>query len=273
GAGRGRLPWRAAAAGAAAGRRAPAGREHRHRLVGRARVVAAAASDARPGAVHRRRPVPARPARPGRRRRPADARRLRRQGRLGGGDDRRRRRAGTAGAGLPRRGLRRREGDRRAAGARPARRMSRTAKAALGMVVLAAVAVSLLRRRQQSDPEQLLRSYYDAWTDGDGDAVRDLLAEDYCGHVHTISGTEEHGAGVASHAEAFESVEFELEDVLPCDGEVAARVTMRARHRETERDAETTGIVILRLEDGRIAEEWSSWDYLGLAEQLGLSNS
>jgi steroid delta-isomerase-like uncharacterized protein len=156
--------------------------------------------------------------------------------------------------------------------------MSRTAKAAVATIVVAVVAASLLRRRHQSDPEQILRSYYDAWTDGDGETLRDLLADDYCGHVHTIAGTEEHGADelaarVESHAEAFESVEYELEDVLPCNGEVAARVTMRARHRETERDAETTGIVIVRLEDGRIAEEWSSWDYLGLAEQLGLSAS
>jgi steroid delta-isomerase-like uncharacterized protein len=156
--------------------------------------------------------------------------------------------------------------------------MSRTAKAAVAMVVVAAVAVSLLRRRHQSSPEQILRSYYDAWTDGDAEALRDLLTDDYCGHVHTISGTEEHGADelaarLENHAEAFESVEYELEDVLPCDGEVAARVTMRARHRETEREAETAGIVILRLEGGQIAEEWSSWDYLGLAERLGLANS
>ena len=40
---------------------------------------------------------------------------------------------------------------------------------------------------------------------------------------------------------------------------------MRARHRETGREAEIDGLVILRLVGGRIAEEWSSWDYLGLA--------
>jgi predicted ester cyclase len=46
---------------------------------------------------------------------------------------------------------------------------------------------------------------------------------------------------------------------------------MQARHRETGREAEIDGLVILRVADGRIAEEWSSWDYLGLAKQLGLA--
>jgi len=36
------------------------------------------------------------------------------------------------------------------------------------------------------------------------------------------------------------------------------------------RDVEMDGLVFLRVEDGRIAEEWASWDYLGLAEQLGM---
>jgi predicted ester cyclase len=46
---------------------------------------------------------------------------------------------------------------------------------------------------------------------------------------------------------------------------------MHAQHEETGRDGEMEGIAILRLEDGRIAEEWSSWDYRGLANQLGLA--
>ncbi len=155
--------------------------------------------------------------------------------------------------------------------------MSRAAKVAVVAMLVTVVVVSLLRRRRQpSDAEGVLRSYYDAWSDGDGDAVRELLADDYCGHVHTLSGTDEHDADeltkrIESHAKAFDHVDYEVEDVLCSDGEVAARVTMRTHHRETDKDAETTGLVILRVEDGRIAEEWSSWDYMGLAEQLGLA--
>jgi len=53
-------------------------------------------------------------------------------------------------------------------------------------------------------------------------------------------------------------------------GRLAARVAMRTRHRETGREGEIEGLAIFSLEDGRIAEEWSSWDYLGLADQLGI---
>jgi len=154
--------------------------------------------------------------------------------------------------------------------------MNRLEKAAAAAAPAAALAASLVRRHKKSDPEQVLRSYYDAWAEGDADAVRDLLADDYCGHVHTLSGTEDQDADelaerVEGHATAFDQVEYDVEDVIAADGRVAARVTMRASHRETGKEAETAGLVILRVDTGRIAEEWSSWDYLGLAEQLGLS--
>lgn len=141
----------------------------------------------------------------------------------------------------------------------------------------AAAAVSVLRRRH-TEPERIVRDYYDAWSEGDADALRALLAEDYCGHVHTLAGTEERDgeelrALLESHASAFEHVEYDVCDVLRDDGRVAARVAMRAEHRETGRSGEIEGLVILRLDGGRIAEEWSSWDYLGLAGQLGLAAS
>jgi steroid delta-isomerase-like uncharacterized protein len=156
--------------------------------------------------------------------------------------------------------------------------MNKPAKAVAAAAPAAAFAASLLRRHKKSDPEHVLRAYYDAWSEGDGDAVRELLADDYCGHVHTLSGTEDQGADdlaerVESHAGAFEQVEYDVEDVIAADGRVAARVTMHASHKETGREAETVGLVILRVDGGRIAEEWSSWDYLGLAEQLGLSEA
>jgi len=152
--------------------------------------------------------------------------------------------------------------------------MSGIAKAAIALAVLA-VTVQLVRRRSHEDSEGVLRAYYEAWSSGDADAVRDLLADDYTGHVHTLSGTENHDAGgvaarVKSHAGAFDQIAYEVEDVVCRNGEAAARLTMRAKHRETGRKAKTTGLAILRIEDGRIAEEWSSWDYHGLAAQLGL---
>lgn len=144
----------------------------------------------------------------------------------------------------------------------------------LGAAALGAAYV-LLRRRHRGGSEEVVRAYFDAWSDGDGDAIRDLVSDDYQAHVHTIEGTEERGADellsvVDGHAEAFSEVDYELHELLSHNGCVAVRATMHARHEETGREGEIDGIAILRLDGGRIAEEWSSWDYLDLANQLGL---
>ena len=142
-----------------------------------------------------------------------------------------------------------------------------------------ALAVALLRRLRQhhgGGHEDVVRAYFDAWSEGDVEAMRDLVSDDYEGHVHTLEGMDERDADelvsiVSSHAEAFSEVEYELHEVISHNGSVAVRATMHASHEETGKDGEVDGIAILRLDGDRIAEEWSSWDYHGLANQLGLS--
>jgi steroid delta-isomerase-like uncharacterized protein len=145
----------------------------------------------------------------------------------------------------------------------------------LGAAAFAAALVHKLRSHRKGS-EDLVRAYYDAWSEGDVDAVRDLVSDDYHAHVHVLDSTEERDADdlvsvVGGQAEAFSDVDYELHDVISHNGSVAVRATMRAQHQETGQEGEMDGIAILRLEDGLIAEEWSSWDYLGLANQLGLA--
>ena len=143
-----------------------------------------------------------------------------------------------------------------------------------GAAALAAALIHSLRRHR-SGSEDVVRAYFDAWSEGDGDAIRDLVTDDFEAHVQTLGDREERSAdelitAVESHSEAFSEVEYELHAVLSQNGCVAVRATMHARHEETGRDGEMDGIAILRLDGDRIAEEWSSWDYLGLVDQLGL---
>ena len=130
--------------------------------------------------------------------------------------------------------------------------MSRAAGVLLGATALALV-VSLRRRRD--DPAQLVARYYDAWGRGDAEALRKVLADDYRGHVHALAGTEERDADalaalLESHSDAFEWTEFDVRDVVRDDGRLAARVAMRARHRETAREGEIEGLVITPEGDG-----------------------
>jgi ketosteroid isomerase-like protein len=136
----------------------------------------------------------------------------------------------------------------------------------------------LLRRRWHGGHEDVVRAYFDAWSDGDGDAMRDLVSDDYQAHVHTLEGTDERDADelisvVEGHAEAFSDVDYELHQVISHNGCVAVRATMHASHEGTGRDGEMEGIAILRFDGDRIAEEWSSWDYHSLVNQLGLAQS
>jgi steroid delta-isomerase-like uncharacterized protein len=151
--------------------------------------------------------------------------------------------------------------------------MTRTLQAVGAAAAVALLAISLRHHRKQQDPEKIVRSYYDAWEEGDSEALDDVIADDYVGHDG--SGERDGDAlrdVVERHADHFDKSEYEVLDVLRDDDRVAARVTMRARHHETGRKGEIDGIVIFRLDGGRIAEEWSSWDYLGLIEQLGLAD-
>lgn len=142
----------------------------------------------------------------------------------------------------------------------------------------AALAAALVHkfRTHRGESEEIVRAYFDAWSEGDVDAIRNLVSDDYRAHVHVLDATEERSADelvsvVGGQAKAFSDVEYELHDVISHNGSVAVRATMRAQHEETGEDGEMDGIAILRLEGGRIAEEWASWDYLGLANQLGLA--
>jgi len=146
---------------------------------------------------------------------------------------------------------------------------------AIGAAFLAAMLLRRLRHHGGGH-EDAVRAYFDAWSEGDSEAMRDLVSDDYQAHVHTIEGTDERDAEelisvVESHAEAFSEVEYDLHEVISHNGCVAVRATMHACHEETGKDGEIDGIAILRFDGDRIAEEWSSWDYLGLASQLGLS--
>jgi ketosteroid isomerase-like protein len=148
--------------------------------------------------------------------------------------------------------------------------------ALIGAGVLAAALLRRLLRGHGGGHEDAVRAYFEAWSEGDGDAMRDLVSDDYQAHVHALEGTDERDADelvtlVESHAEAFSEVDYELHEVISHNGCVAVRATMHACHDETGKEGEMEGIAILRFDGDRIAEEWSSWDYLGLASQLGLA--
>lgn len=150
--------------------------------------------------------------------------------------------------------------------------MLRTAGFALAAAAALMVSRAWALRRSG---QRVLRAYFDAWESGEPQALGAVVAEDYRGHVHAIAGTEERdreslAEQVVAHAATFAESRFAADEVVASDGRVAARVRMRAVHREEQRRVEMDGLVLLHVAGGRIAEEWASWDYAGLARQLGV---
>ena len=93
-----------------------------------------------------------------------------------------------------------------------------------------------------------------------------------------IRGIEEAKQFVAMFKSAFPDLSATVEDVVAEGEKVVTRVTLRGTHQgvveefgpPTGRRVEVEGITIHRIEGGKIAEEWNSYDNLSIMQQLGL---
>ena len=94
-----------------------------------------------------------------------------------------------------------------------------------------------------------------------------------------IQGLEEAKQFVAMFETAFPDISATVEDVVAEGDKVVSRVTIRGTHQgeveefgpPTGRRVEVQGLSLHRIEDGKIVEEWNSWDNLSILQQLGLA--
>src|SRR3712207_4724448 len=94
-----------------------------------------------------------------------------------------------------------------------------------------------------------------------------------------IQGLEEAEQFVAMIKTAFPDMSTTVEDVIAEGEKVVTRVTIRGTHQgeveeygpPTGKQVELEGITIHRFEDGKIVEEWNSYDNLSILQQLGLA--
>jgi steroid delta-isomerase-like uncharacterized protein len=107
----------------------------------------------------------------------------------------------------------------------------------------------------------------------------ELIAPDYVAHDPAVPGrTGPKGETRAAqlYRAAFPDLHFTVEDVIAVGDQVVVRWTSRGTHLgdllgipPTGKVATATGITILRVTDGKLAELWQDWDRLGLLQQLG----
>jgi steroid delta-isomerase-like uncharacterized protein len=113
------------------------------------------------------------------------------------------------------------------------------------------------------------------------DTLGEVYASDVVWHMpdQEVRGIEEAKQFVDMFKSAFPDMQATVEDVVAEGDKAVTRVTLRGTHQgeveefgpPTGRQVEIEGITIHRIEDGKIAEEWNSYDNLSLLQQLGLA--
>ena len=127
----------------------------------------------------------------------------------------------------------------------------------------------------------LVRRFYDAvFNEKNLAAIDDFLDPHITEHALPPGlphGSEGSRRFIGMYLAAFPDLHLTAEDMVAEGDEVTARFTMRGTHRgefmgipPTSKQVAITGIQIVRIVGGRIAENWINLDALGMLQQLGV---
>ena len=127
--------------------------------------------------------------------------------------------------------------------------------------------------------EELVRRFFDDFCTGRrAELAEELIAEDYV--AHGPQAPPAHGpGGVRQRVGLYQdSVDghWNVQEIFSAGDRVVARWTGTGTHQGELMGLEATGapieidaISVFRIADGKIAEEWTVWDALGLLQQVG----
>jgi steroid delta-isomerase-like uncharacterized protein len=122
---------------------------------------------------------------------------------------------------------------------------------------------------------------WEAWSKGDFEAFKEVVAPEYVyympsGSTKSLSREEAIEMGKMVH-NGFPDVTFSIEEMFAVGDRVISRYTMRGTHQAetqgipaTGNKFEISGIMINRIENGKVVEDREEADRLGLMQQLGM---
>ncbi|WP_049970512.1 ester cyclase [Haladaptatus cibarius] len=125
----------------------------------------------------------------------------------------------------------------------------------------------------------VIREIEEIWSGGDLGVIDDVVAEDVVYHtpMMDMDGRDEYREMAEEVRKVFTDLEMNVEDVISTDDKVVVRYTTRGTHsgemmgiEPTDEEIEMTGILIDRIEDGKIQERYDNADELGMFVQLGV---
>jgi len=119
----------------------------------------------------------------------------------------------------------------------------------------------------------LYQWFENVWNREDKDALHSLLTKEVRVHGLVSDAPVEGAPGFAMFYDNFKTqfhnINVEIDDVISQDDMEAARTTVHAIHTESKKDVHFTGICMVKIENGKIAEAWNEFDFLSMYQQLG----
>lgn len=131
-----------------------------------------------------------------------------------------------------------------------------------------------------ADAKTIVRKVLEEPWKGNWDVIDEYIAPGYIGHdpsqpkpIQGIEGTKEN---YRQYIDAFTGAHIAVDEQIAEGDIVASRWTARGTHTgeitgiaPTGKEVTVSGITISRLEGGKIIEEWTNWDTLGMMVQIG----
>jgi len=123
------------------------------------------------------------------------------------------------------------------------------------------------------------RWFSEVWNEGRADAIDEMLADDAVirGLGANLQGPAEFKRFHSAYRNAYPDVTIDVDDLVAEGDMVAVRWSAIGTHRgdglgfpATGRRAQFTGMVFVRIKDGRLVEGWTNFDQLGMLQQLGI---
>ena len=123
------------------------------------------------------------------------------------------------------------------------------------------------------------RVHEEIFKQGNLAVIDEIIAPNYVDHTNGVHGRDGFKQMITGIKAAFPDVHFTFHSQIAEGDKVVTHFTQYGTHTgelvwwnlaPTDKQVSVTGIVIERIEDGKIAERWINMDILGMLQQLGV---
>lgn len=129
-------------------------------------------------------------------------------------------------------------------------------------------------------PEDLIRTFIgEAFNKGNLSILEEIVHPEY---QYSSPDSQLHGIGqlsefIQAFRNSFPDLNLQIDDLVASNSRSCTALTLRGTHKEdfmgipaTNNSVEIHGIVMSRIKDGKIVEEWEILDNLSFFQQLGV---